>query len=170
MEIRSQPRWPRGERTYLEGAQQCFIHAHHCTRIVELSTVIWCRKQRDQMPLCEKLVPVFHDLLPKKNLEKMKVSKRNHGSSEQYGDYLSTWKTTLLQSRWDDDETFDSKEKKYLLTWCARQIRSISCFCKKRDTTSGPNVNDTPLSFSDHPVISLSGSDHSKSHSRPRFL
>ena len=111
MEIRSQPRWPRGERTYLEGAQQCFIHAHHCTRIVELSTVIWCRKQRDQMPLCEKLVPVFHDLLPKKNLEKMKVSKRNHGSSEQYGDYLSTWKTTLLQSRWDDDETLDSKEK-----------------------------------------------------------
>jgi len=43
----------------------------------------------------------------------------------------------------------------------------MSCFCKKRDTTSGPNVNDTPLSFSDHPVMSLSGSDHSRSQSKP---
>ena len=46
-------------------------------------------------------------------------------------------------------------------------MRSISCFCKNLDTTSGPKVNDTPRSFSDHPVISLSGSDHSKSHNKP---
>lgn len=52
-------------------------------------------------------------------------------------------------------------------TWCARQIRSISCFCRNRDTTSGPKVNDTPLSFSDQPVMSLSGSDHKRSHSSP---
>ena len=43
----------------------------------------------------------------------------------------------------------------------------MSCFCKKRDTTSGPNVNDTPRSFSDQPVMSLSGSDHKRSHSSP---
>lgn len=53
------------------------------------------------------------------------------------------------------------------LTWCARQIKSMSCFCKNLDTTSGPNVNDTPRSFSDQPVISLSGSDHSRSHNSP---
>lgn len=34
-------------------------------------------------------------------------------------------------------------------------------------TTSGPNVKDTPRSFSFHPVISLSGSDQSRSLSRP---
>lgn len=45
----------------------------------------------------------------------------------------------------------------------------MSCFCRKRDTTSGPNVNDTPRSFSDHPVISLSGSDHNKSQRSPNF-
>lgn len=43
----------------------------------------------------------------------------------------------------------------------------MSCFCKNLDTTSGPKVNDTPRSFSDQPVISLSGSDHRRSHRRP---
>jgi hypothetical protein len=43
----------------------------------------------------------------------------------------------------------------------------MSCFCKNLDTTSGPNVKDTPRSFSLQPVISLSGSDQSKSHKRP---
>lgn len=52
-------------------------------------------------------------------------------------------------------------------TWWARQIKSMSCFCKKRVTTSGPNVNDTPRSFSDQPVMSLSGSDHNRSQRRP---
>lgn len=53
-------------------------------------------------------------------------------------------------------------------TWCARQMRSMSCFCRKRDTTSGPNVNDTPRSFSLQPVMSLSGSDHRRSQRRPQ--
>ena len=44
----------------------------------------------------------------------------------------------------------------------------MSCFCRNRDTTSGPNVNETPRSFSLQPVMSLSGSDHSKSQSRPQ--
>ena len=43
----------------------------------------------------------------------------------------------------------------------------MSCFCKNLETTSGPKVKDTPRSFSDHPVISLSGSDHSRSHNSP---
>lgn len=52
-------------------------------------------------------------------------------------------------------------------TWWARQIRSRSCLCRNLATTSEPNVNDTPLSFSPQPRTSLSGSDQSKSHSRP---
>lgn len=47
-------------------------------------------------------------------------------------------------------------------------MRSMSCFCRKRETTSGPKVKETPRSFSLHPVMSLSGSDHSKSHNRPQ--
>eukprot|EP00732_Lithocolla_globosa_P002780 Lithocolla_globosa_v1_NODE_1947_length_2245_cov_434.685845.p3 type:complete len:108 gc:universal NODE_1947_length_2245_cov_434.685845:1457-1780(+) len=46
-------------------------------------------------------------------------------------------------------------------------MRSRSCFCRNFVTTSGPKVKDTPRSFSPHPVMSLSGSDHSRSHSRP---
>lgn len=47
-------------------------------------------------------------------------------------------------------------------------MRSMSCFCRKRETTSGPKVNETPRSFSLQPVISLSGSDHSRSQRRPQ--
>lgn len=54
-----------------------------------------------------------------------------------------------------------------VLTWCARQMRSMSCFARYLETISGPNVNETPLSFSPQPITSLSGSDHSKSQSRP---
>ena len=32
---------------------------------------------------------------------------------------------------------------------------------------SAPKVNETPLSFSPQPCVSLSGSDHRRSHSRP---
>ena len=52
-------------------------------------------------------------------------------------------------------------------TWWARQIRSRSCLCRNLATTSEPKVNDTPLSFSPQPRTSLSGSDQSRSHSRP---
>jgi len=47
-------------------------------------------------------------------------------------------------------------------------MRSMSCFCKKRETTSGPKVKETPRSFSLQPVMSLSGSDQSRSQSRPQ--
>jgi hypothetical protein len=54
-----------------------------------------------------------------------------------------------------------------LPTWWALHIRSKSCLFKNLLTTSPPNVNDTPLSFSPHPCTSLSGSDHNKSHNKP---
>lgn len=43
------------------------------------------------------------------------------------------------------------------MPWCSLQIKPMSCFCKKRDTTSGSNVNETPQS----------GSDHNRLHKRP---
>ena len=46
-------------------------------------------------------------------------------------------------------------------------MRSKSWRFKNLLTTSAPNVNDTPLSFSPQPFVSLSGSDHSKSQRRP---
>jgi hypothetical protein len=52
-------------------------------------------------------------------------------------------------------------------TWCALQMRSRSCCLRNCATTSSPKVNDTPRSLSPQPMMSLSGSAHSRSHSRP---
>lgn len=52
-------------------------------------------------------------------------------------------------------------------TWWARTIRSKSFFCKNLATMSGPNVYETPRSFSLQPFASLSGSDQRMSQSRP---
>lgn len=46
-------------------------------------------------------------------------------------------------------------------------MRSRSCLLRNLVTTSDPNVKDTPRSFSPQPDTSLSGSLHSRSHSRP---
>ena len=46
-------------------------------------------------------------------------------------------------------------------------MRSKSWRFKNLLTTSAPKVNETPLSFSPQPLVSLSGSDHSKSQRRP---
>lgn len=54
-----------------------------------------------------------------------------------------------------------------LSTWWARQIRSRSWRLRNLLTTSAPKVKETPRSFSPQPCTSLSGSDHSRSHSRP---
>lgn len=53
------------------------------------------------------------------------------------------------------------------LTWWARQMRSMSCLWRNFVTTSAPKVKETPRSFSPQPSTSLSGSAHSRSHSRP---
>lgn len=58
-------------------------------------------------------------------------------------------------------------ERVYIHTWWARQMRSRSCAARKSRTMSSPNVNETPRSFSPHPIMSRSGSDHSRSHSKP---
>jgi len=46
------------------------------------------------------------------------------------------------------------------LTWCALQIKSKSCLCKNLATTSAPNVNDTPLSFSPQPIVSCQAKEN----------
>ena len=46
-------------------------------------------------------------------------------------------------------------------------MRSRSCLLRNFETISGPNVKDTPRSFSPQPLVSLSGSDHNRSHKRP---
>jgi hypothetical protein len=50
----------------LEGTRQGIIHAHHCTSIVKLATVIRCGKYGYQLPLCKKLVSIFHNLIIQK--------------------------------------------------------------------------------------------------------
>lgn len=46
-------------------------------------------------------------------------------------------------------------------------MRSRSCLRRNCTTISSPKVKDTPRSFSPHPMISRSGSDHSRSHNNP---
>lgn len=53
--------------SYLERTQQTLIHAHHCTSIVKLSTVIGRAEERDQLPLREEFIPVFNDLMSAAN-------------------------------------------------------------------------------------------------------
>ncbi len=53
------------------------------------------------------------------------------------------------------------------LTWCARHIKSKSWRLRNFVTISDPKVKDTPLSLSPQPWMSLSGSDHNRSHRRP---
>lgn len=46
-------------------------------------------------------------------------------------------------------------------------LRNVRPHERKSSHTSTPNVKLTPRSFSPQPSVSLSGSDHSRSHSRP---
>jgi hypothetical protein len=50
-------------RTYLEGAEQAFVDAHHRTSVVELAAVVRCAEQGDELALREELVPVLYDLM-----------------------------------------------------------------------------------------------------------
>lgn len=49
-------------QSYLEGAEEGFIHRHHSSCIVKLSTVIWCREQSDQLSLGEEFITIFNNL------------------------------------------------------------------------------------------------------------
>lgn len=48
--------------SYLEGAHQGFIHAHHATCIVKLPTVVGSWEQGHQLPLSKELITVFYHL------------------------------------------------------------------------------------------------------------
>jgi hypothetical protein len=54
---------PRTRVTYLEGAEQALIHAHHGTGIVELAAVVGGAEQRDELALGEELVTILDDLV-----------------------------------------------------------------------------------------------------------
>lgn len=51
----------------LKTAAQIFIYTHHSTTIIELSAVIRGREYRDQLPLIEKLISVFYNLMGSTN-------------------------------------------------------------------------------------------------------
>ena len=59
---RSDPVHRRRRRTYLEGAEQRLVHAHHRPGVVELAAIVGRGEERDQVSLREELVPVFNDL------------------------------------------------------------------------------------------------------------
>ena len=47
----------------LEGTHQSLVDRHHAARVVELAAVVGCREKGDQLPLGEKLVPIFDHLV-----------------------------------------------------------------------------------------------------------
>lgn len=49
--------------TYLKRAEQILIYAHHSTRIVKLTTVVWCTKYRHELTLGKELISIFHTLV-----------------------------------------------------------------------------------------------------------
>ena len=49
--------------TNLERAEQTLVDAHHCTGVVELSTVVRRGEQRDELPLREELISILHNLM-----------------------------------------------------------------------------------------------------------
>lgn len=48
--------------SYLEGAHQRFVHAHHAPGIVKLAAVVGSREKSHQLPLGEELVTIFDHL------------------------------------------------------------------------------------------------------------
>lgn len=51
----------------LKRAQERFVDTHHCTCIVKFPTVIWCRKQCNQLSFCKEFVSIFNDLMRSAN-------------------------------------------------------------------------------------------------------
>lgn len=56
-------RSPRRGSSYLERAKQTLVDAHHGTRVVEFTTVVWRTEKCDQLSLREELVSIFHNLV-----------------------------------------------------------------------------------------------------------
>ena len=96
---------------------------------------------------------------------------------------ILTWIEFYFQKNWKFEFYFSKRHLTAILilfytlkvdfvgffTWCARQMRSKSCRFRNFETTSAPNVKETPRSFSPQPCTSLSGSDQRRSHKRPEM-
>lgn len=48
---------------YLEGTHQSFVDTHHGAGIVEFTTIVGSGEDCNQLPLGEKLITIFHDLV-----------------------------------------------------------------------------------------------------------
>jgi hypothetical protein len=48
---------------YLEGAEQTFVYAHHCTSVVKLAAIVGGAEQRHQLSFGEEFVAIFHYLM-----------------------------------------------------------------------------------------------------------
>lgn len=49
--------------TYLEGAEETFVDAHHSSGIVEFAAIVGGTEQGDQLSFGEELVAIFHHLM-----------------------------------------------------------------------------------------------------------
>lgn len=47
----------------LKGTEERLVDAHHCASVIKLATVVWCRKECDELAFGKELVPVFNDLV-----------------------------------------------------------------------------------------------------------
>jgi hypothetical protein len=54
---------PNHRQTYLEGAEQALVYAHHCTGIVKLSAVVGGAEQGDELAFGKELVAILDDLM-----------------------------------------------------------------------------------------------------------
>lgn len=117
----------------------------HFTCIVEFTTVIWSWEQRYQLSLGKEFISIFYNLMSSAyQIEIVFLKEFIYNLCFLLGNSkMSTW--ALVE--WIDFHRFE---------WIALILH-----------TSAPNVKLTPRSFSPHPIVSLSGSDHNKSHSKP---
>ena len=47
----------------LKTTHECIIHGHHCSSIVEFSTVVWSGKNCNEFPSSKEFVTIFHNLM-----------------------------------------------------------------------------------------------------------
>jgi len=150
----------------------------NCGNDYLLSCII-CRQKytpgTTYLSLLEKLITIFDDL----DNDNIKLSRSD---SIQYGihrktcpisnvrsltspltiGYTNTYDTIRHESlMWTESWVWSVESRHQEIhnlsptqTWWARAMRLKPCFLRNWRTTSPPNVNDTPRSFSPHPVIS----------------
>lgn len=110
------------------------------TCIVEFTTVIWSWEQRYQLSLGKEFISIFYNLMS--SAYQIEII------------FLKEFIYNLQNSR--------KRKRKEI-----NEIQSVDELKFFYNFTSAPNVKLTPRSFSPHPIVSLSGSDHNKSHNKP---